>query len=211
MTGLRATLAVENPQNCPVSALAEESGTKIDGIRWSHRTDGDVTEEFQSAEPVDATEVFEGTDSTRYRIERDGEGTCVCEIVEQAVCPVSDVTVTESGELHMTVHLPSTDELAEIIGTLREAGIGVELKCLLRDVDDENTDPVLVDRGRLTTRQREVLETAVRMGYFEYPRKASASEVASELGIVTSTFAEHLAAAQARLLDSVFEGSEATA
>jgi len=48
-----------------------------------------------------------------------------------------------------------------------------------------------------------VLETAYRMGYFEYPRSANATEVAEALGVGLSTLAERLAAAQGRLLDEL--------
>jgi predicted DNA binding protein len=58
----------------------------------------------------------------------------------------------------------------------------------------------------LTDRQPEVLETAYGTGYFEYPRGANASEVAGEPGIETSTLAEHLAAAQSKLLAELLEG-----
>ncbi|MFW6000412.1 MAG: helix-turn-helix domain-containing protein, partial [Halorubrum sp.] len=53
----------------------------------------------------------------------------------------------------------------------------------------------------LTDRQCEVLRTAYRMGYFERPRDANASEVADALDISPSTFAEHLATAQRKLLE----------
>jgi hypothetical protein len=43
------------------------------------------------------------------------------------------------------------------------------------------------------------------MGYFEHPRTANAGEVADELDISRSTFAEHLAAAQSKLLDAVLD------
>jgi hypothetical protein len=65
---------------------------------------------------------------------------------------------------------------------------------------------VPVDLERLTDRQREVVETAYRMGYFEYPRETNASGVAAELGIEPSTLAEHLAAAQSKLLGAVLDG-----
>jgi len=39
------------------------------------------------------------------------------------------------------------------------------------------------------------------MGYFERPRDANAGAVAEALDIAPSTFAEHLAAAQRKLLD----------
>ena len=73
-----------------------------------------------------------------------------------------------------------------------------------RDGEDDGA-LVPVDVGRLTDRQREVLETAYGMGYFEYPRGANASEVAGELGIEPSTLAEHLAAAQSKLLAELLE------
>jgi predicted DNA binding protein len=41
------------------------------------------------------------------------------------------------------------------------------------------------------------------MGYFGRPREANATEVAAELGINPATFSEHLATAQAKLLEDV--------
>jgi predicted DNA binding protein len=77
---------------------------------------------------------------------------------------------------------------------------------LLRSrVDHEESDLVFVDRSVLTERQREVLETAHEMGYFEHPKGANAGEVADELDISTSTFSEHLAASQRKLMDALLE------
>ena len=41
------------------------------------------------------------------------------------------------------------------------------------------------------------------MGFFEHPREANAEAVAAALDITPSTFAEHLAAAQSKLVDSI--------
>jgi hypothetical protein len=51
-----------------------------------------------------------------------------------------------------------------------------------------------------------VLETAHRLGYFERPKGANAGEVADALDISRSTFTEHLAAAQTKLLDAILDG-----
>jgi DNA-binding CsgD family transcriptional regulator len=53
----------------------------------------------------------------------------------------------------------------------------------------------------LTPRQREVLRTAHRLGYFAVPREASTAEVAAALGLDDSTVAEHLQRAERNLLD----------
>lgn len=57
--------------------------------------------------------------------------------------------------------------------------------------------------GLLTDRQREVLETAVEMGYYEDPRRATQAEVAEALGIATGTAGEHLRKIEATLLGAI--------
>lgn len=46
--------------------------------------------------------------------------------------------------------------------------------------------------GDLTDRQREVLETALGLGYYENPRQATHADIAAELGIEPSTVGSHL-------------------
>ncbi|WP_435124314.1 helix-turn-helix domain-containing protein [Halobaculum sp. D14] len=52
----------------------------------------------------------------------------------------------------------------------------------------------------LTDRQREVVETAVDLGYYDIPRTASQEDIAVELDSAPSTIAEHLRKAEARVL-----------
>jgi hypothetical protein len=52
----------------------------------------------------------------------------------------------------------------------------------------------------LTTRQREVIETAWGMGYYEVPKEVSADDIASEMGLDPSTVNEHLQRAERNLL-----------
>jgi hypothetical protein len=69
----------------------------------------------------------------------------------------------------------------------------------------EESDLVTVDRSDLTERQREVLATAYEAGYFDHPKGANAGEVATSLDIDRSTFSEHIAAAQRKLLSSLLD------
>ena len=64
---------------------------------------------------------------------------------------------------------------------------------------------MIVDRGVLTDRQRDVLGTAYELGYFERPRETNAEAVAAALSIAPSTLAEHLAVAQSKLTEAVLE------
>ncbi len=54
--------------------------------------------------------------------------------------------------------------------------------------------------ARLTDKQRRVLITAYRFGYYDVPRRISAEELASKLNLVKSTFSAHVRKAERRLL-----------
>jgi len=56
---------------------------------------------------------------------------------------------------------------------------------------------------RLTEKQRLVLRTAHRLGYYEVPRKIESRQVARALGLEAATVVEHLRKAEKRLLDSL--------
>ncbi|MFB6126776.1 MAG: helix-turn-helix domain-containing protein [Halolamina sp.] len=215
MSGVRARLAVSDPPNCPVADVATGAATDVDDVSWTRETeDGRIVEEFHaSAEPTaengdgdaDLDRVFTADGEAVYRLTRDPDANCPCEVVESLGCPVDDISVDgDTGTLHISLYLSDVAALRSVVDDLDSMAGGVELRYLVRDGEADEADEVLVDRGRLTDRQREVIETAYRMGYFEYPRESNAETVADELGVGVSTFAEHLAAAQSRLLTELF-------
>ena len=51
----------------------------------------------------------------------------------------------------------------------------------------------------LTDRQREVLETAIRLGYYENPRRATHEEIAAEVGVEPGTVGKHLRNVESRV------------
>ena len=55
----------------------------------------------------------------------------------------------------------------------------------------------------LTERQREAVEAAIELGYYEVPRESSHEDVATALDCAPSTAAEHLRKAEARLVTSM--------
>ncbi|WP_123533310.1 helix-turn-helix domain-containing protein [Halosimplex salinum] len=210
--GIQVRLAVEAADACPVAA-STGGDTIARSATWSRRgDDGRVVEEYDivgdyddSELPDDASVVFETDRSERVRFTRDGSD-CICEAVEALGTPVSDVTASR-GTLRLSFHATDVETVRAAVDELDEIYGSVRIDRLARTGDGETDDMVLVDRGRLTDRQQEVLETAMEMGYFQRPRSANATEVADELDISPSTFAEHLASAQSKVLDSLLEGS----
>lgn len=190
--GDRETAGAENRDECAaVDGTLAVPASGVDG----------------GGETSDLEQVFDYGSRQVYEFERDLSGPCVCEYIEQSVGPVAAV-YADDGDLHVTVHTRDVDAVRDLVSELNERFGAVRLAYLVRSrVDDDDADLVPVDLERLTTRQREVLERAHEMGYFEYPREANASEVADALGIGASTFIEHLNTAQSKLLADLLERS----
>ena len=64
------------------------------------------------------------------------------------------------------------------------------------------TDSIL---NQLSKRQREAVETAITLGYYDIPRKATNEDVASELDCAISTVSEHLRKAESKILIGLFK------
>ena len=213
MSGIRAEIRIDADGTCPiVEASSDRNSPSYTVARSVAGADaGRITEEFMlesDAEPatsVALTETFDYGAKTMYRFTRERGRGCPCETVEAFECPIVDLHARE-GSLYLVFHAVDMETLQGTIRELRERYPTVDVRRLLRGAADAPEDNlVFVDRSRLTERQREVLETAHRMGYFEHPKGANAGEVADALGITTSTFSEHLAAAQSKLLDAILD------
>ncbi|MEF8853705.1 MAG: helix-turn-helix domain-containing protein [Haloarculaceae archaeon] len=207
--GIQVRVAVETAEACPVAGATDEAGSAR-SVTWSRAPEGDVVEEFdfvgdldEDVLPDDAEVVFAAEDSHRVRFERD-DADCICDRVEHHGVPVTDVTASH-GTLRLSFHTTDVETVQDVVGDLTDVYESVRIDRLARTGDAAAADLVMVDRGRLTDRQQEVLETAMEMGYFRRPRDANATEVAGALDISPSTFAEHLAAAQSKVLDSLLE------
>ena len=218
MSGLSATVVLRDPESCPVARATSATGESVEAVSRSSPSSPETpaVEEFSiesegESEPLESADVGVELSTVSanehgevYRFTRDLDGPCACEVVETEGTPVSSIRA-EEGALYLTIRATDVEALSDIVGALREQFEAVELQQLLRTGERESTDLAVVDRSRLTDRQREVLETAHEMGYFEYPKRANAGDVAEAIGISRSTFSEHLGAAQTKLLDAILE------
>ena len=90
---------------------------------------------------------------------------------------------------------------ADIQAAVEEVPTGVPVD--VERVGGQSVRPESVRDG-LSDRQREAVETAVSVGYYDTPRDATAETVAGELGCARSTAAEHLQRAEANVIRSLF-------
>lgn len=210
MTGLRVELAIGAPSGCPVTKTTARAETAAREITWS--TAGDRTVEQFTAQaghvdpPGNVEAVFQYDDEGVYQFDQQSGALCPCKQIERDGYPVNDVRA-EGGTLYVTLHLDGRDALSDVLNSLREDFSEISIRTIAQAETGTHQQPefVPINRGELTDRQQEVLQTALDMGYFEYPRQANASDVADELGICPSTLAEHMAAAQSKLLSGLLE------
>ncbi|MCU4925380.1 helix-turn-helix domain-containing protein [Halobacteria archaeon AArc-dxtr1] len=214
--GIRAEVRIADPPDCPVVDAAAAAGGRARSVATSVNPDTPerVTAEFllETDTPFEELDldpalspVFAYGSSTAIRFERQLDSGCPCEAIERFDCPITDVRA-EGSTLHLTFHAPNMERLRSILGELADRYTSFDVERLLHSQQEHGGETgVFVDRSQLTDRQREVLQTAHRMGYFERPKRANAGEVADALDISGSTVAEHLAAAQTKLFDAILD------
>ena len=117
-------------------------------------------------------------------------------------------SLTVTGErATAVVDLPSPTDVRDFLDVLRRDYPAVDL--VSRRTHDR---PIRTARelreavdAELTDRQRDVLETAYRSGFFESPRVRTGREISNSLDISQSTLTHHLREGERRLCEMVFE------
>jgi hypothetical protein len=104
--------------------------------------------------------VFTYTDRHLYRIRHDADANCPCTTLGEFDTPV-DRFHAAGGDLQIVFHAREFDDVQAIVGEFRERFDDVDIQRLVRAPTGTSArDTVFVDRGQLTDRQLEVLETA---------------------------------------------------
>jgi predicted DNA binding protein len=81
-----------------------------------------------------------------------------------------------------------------------------QLKALLSKLEDQDIKASIgglsgVNRGdQLTSRQTEILAKAISLGYFEFPRRFSLTDLSTQVGIKPSTLSQILRAAEEKVM-----------
>lgn len=161
------------------------------------RLDG---ERLSSFEAVDEWEFIAERGATYlYLVEVTAPGLSA-DITEPAedLVGTCDPTMTDRGTLIELVGDQGT--ISETLQEYEAAGVSPELEGL---GDYEGPERAL---DSLTERQRETLQVAYDMGFYEVPRTVSTEDVAAELGLDSSTVAEHLQRAERNLLSQQLAG-----
>jgi len=207
---LVASLRIQLPAEMWITAVSQEFPTATFRLLSGIRTGETAVElgEVVARDPAPiSTAIEEHPAITEYQpLERDAErslakytttDTDLYAFIEAESVPPEFPVVVQNGwyELDFT----GTREVFDgICDTLDASNIPYELQSLVETPNSEES---------LTTRQREVLETAVRMGYFEVPRDCTLADLGAALDVDKSSVSTTLRRAEAALLKQMLTGA----
>lgn len=174
-----------------------------DGVLF-YRLRGDVdalAEELDVHESVLAYDIIDrqkGQFHIYIYVESGEPAGTLMHIVEKYVLIIdTPLTYTDSGDILVTV-----------VG--KEEMVQRAFRALPQwiDIEVEQTGEYTPDSGyllsQLTDRQREVLKTAVRLGYYQIPREVTHADIAERLECAPSTVDEHLRKSEQHLFSTLF-------
>ncbi|QCJ46413.1 MULTISPECIES: helix-turn-helix domain-containing protein [Haloprofundus] len=153
-------------------------------------------EDDETVLSVDVLDTFETQKLYRVRIDPD-----VVLYPMAAAVGASRLEITATHDsFDMRMRFPDREALAEFRRRVRERGVSFTLKRLYTPESPETTE-----RYGLSEKQRTALRSAVRIGYFDVPRRASLDELADELGISGQAASERLRRGTVRLVRNTIE------
>lgn len=209
-------LRVRDP-TCFFVRVSREVNCDVELEELVHRPDGTVLEALSfKAAPADRVlpVVREEPSITDARLISDGSDGCLFEflvdhcvtrpLVEAGAIP--HTVSASSGVGRVVAVVPAQADVRGVFETFQRAYPDTELIA-----QHDRKPPIRTRQGlsvtlaeQLTEKQFEVLETAHRLGYFEWPREHTAAECAAALGITQPTFSQHVRAAENKMFGLLF-------
>jgi predicted DNA binding protein/DNA-binding response OmpR family regulator len=200
-------------------SLEFETTVRLEGTALA---DGGVVSCYVAVEGTDPSAVLsalaplEALVDARVVSVDDGEAVLELRLAEASVAvtlvklgaSIESFTATR-GEGRLVVRVPTGSDLRALTNAVQSSYPDVSVVAK-REVEDEMQSTSSFRRqleDKLTDRQRDVMETALASGYFEWPRGSTAEEVATSLGIAAPTFHEHLRSGERKLIEAFFSES----
>lgn len=198
----QATINLQQEKHCVLSEFAETFDISFDiAIEELHdhyvtfiieleEGSEEVTEFFTSSSQV---KNFERLNEGNYLITKDSCGAYSAVDRNHGILRRRNVITANRREY--TILFFRREDLREMIEDFKSIG----------DVTLGKVKKFNESTAKLTDRQFEVIECALKEGYFEWPRDSGSDEIAEKLGVSRATFLEHLRKAQSKLLTEAIE------
>ena len=147
---------------------------------------------IEGAASVDQLELL-WSDEREALVQFETADPALLELAHRAGVPLRTPFEVADGRAHWEL-TTTRERLGELRDVLEGAGVSYDLQSVRSFEDGPGDDP-------LTDRQREVLLAARGLGYYDVPRTASLTEVATALGVAKATASDTLHRAESHLVD----------
>lgn len=184
-----------------------------------HAPDRATVDELREAWEADdrihrITEIYAGPRGTRFHVGYTSEHSIYPHLIHHTPIAMGAVRMA-AGTEHYSI-VGEAEDVEGLVRTLSDEGeVEVESVRELRDVPEagsggaagdlagDREGPLAEALDGLTDKQVDALLLAHGEGYYKWPRKRSASDLADELGLSVSAFLDHLRQAEGKVLDAV--------
>ncbi len=177
-----------------------QHGIKV-GIMDVNMREGYTIEDLQLPPPAEVVSVIQSSGNSY---------TCVVQVQapkemlgtfqEFDLDLIWDTPMGFSGDTLTMSVVGEDEELRKLMGIIDKIGTVKEMHVQPASFHQEDI------LAGLTERQREVLITAKRYGYYDYPRRMNAEELSKRVGVSKATVVEHLRKAEGRLMGALLAG-----
>jgi predicted DNA binding protein len=162
-----------------------------------------LTDRVQAYDPqgaADAQLPAPGLATSGLLVTYDPDNSVQNALVGRGFIPDQPVRIDGGQEYWSVLTSGSNEEIQSRIAAI-EAETGGEVTVRRIGPLETGTGSGVLRHDDLSTRQREVYEFARERGYYDWPRQASASDLAAAFGVSKATFLEHLRKAESKLLN----------
>lgn len=162
---------------------------------WVSTSDGaDIEASLAADGSISDFTLVQGTaDSHLYHLETDQHILLPRRIIREHGGTVQEAS-GHDAEWRLEVRFPRRSDLASADRAFEEYNIEVSYESIQSSGDEDGTRS-----SDLTDRQREALQLAHEMGYYDVPRAATLAEVAAEIGVSHQAVSERLRRAEDKL------------
>jgi len=191
---------------CTLDGLVPgDGGTLLTYISVEGTADADVEATLAGHDGVESVRTIDENGATSVEVAV-SEGSLCCPIVECGGNVLS--AEATDGRCRLLAEVAPESDIRTVVERVTESFPAAELRAKEEVAPGDSRD-ALPDETleELTDRQQEVLEAALRSGYFEWPRESTAEEVADSLDISSPTLHNHLRKAENQILSSVLDDS----
>lgn len=134
---------------------------------------------------------------------------CICPVLNRVDC-VSSIEMSDENGMLLSVTVPDREVIRALVADLRDHGATVKLRRINQLKRDQNDGTIELEADAITPKQREAIDLAIELGYYDIPRQADLEDLAEQLGVSRSAVSQRLNRAESRVIQNLYSVDNGT-